>query len=56
MRFEWDENKNDSNVKRHGIDFQDPKNIFDGHTLTIEDDRFDYVNSALFHSVSCMAM
>jgi len=42
MKFEWDENKNDSNVKRHGIDFQDAKNIFDGHTLTIEDDRFDY--------------
>ena len=42
MQFEWDENKNDSNVKRHGIDFQDAKNIFDGHTLTIEDDRFDY--------------
>jgi uncharacterized DUF497 family protein len=42
MKFEWDENKNDSNVKGHGIDFRDAKNIFDGYTLTIEDDRFDY--------------
>jgi uncharacterized DUF497 family protein len=41
MKFEWDENKNDSNVKQHGIDFQDAKNIFDGYTVTIEDDRFD---------------
>jgi uncharacterized DUF497 family protein len=29
MKFEWDENKNDSNVKKHGIDFQDAKNIFE---------------------------
>ena len=42
MRFEWSENKNSTNVKKHGIDFQDAKKIFDGYTLTIEDDRFDY--------------
>ena len=42
MKFEWDENKNYSNVQQHGIDFQDAENIFDGFTVTIEDDRFDY--------------
>ena len=42
MRFEWDENKNASNIERHGIDFNDAKEIFNGFTLTIEDDRFDY--------------
>jgi uncharacterized DUF497 family protein len=42
MKFEWDENKNDSNIRRHGIDFNDAKGIFDGYTLTIEDERFHY--------------
>jgi uncharacterized DUF497 family protein len=42
MKFEWDENKNDSNVKRHGIDFLDARTIFNGQIVTIEDDRFDY--------------
>ena len=42
MKFEWDENKNDSNIKRHGIDFKDVRKIFDGYTLTIEDDRLNY--------------
>ena len=34
MRFEWDENKNQANIKKHGIDFEtaseafsDPKSI-----------------------------
>ena len=42
MKFEWDANKNDTNIKRRGIDFKDAKKIFEGYTLTIEDDRFDY--------------
>ena len=42
MKFEWDATKNDTNNKRHGIDFKDAKKIFEGYTLTIEDDRFDY--------------
>ena len=39
MKFEWDVTKNDTNIKRHGIDFKDAKKIFEGYTLTIEDDR-----------------
>ncbi len=42
MKFEWNEIKNDSNIKRHGIDFNDARKIFDGYTLTIEDDRVNY--------------
>ena len=42
MKFERDEIKNDSNIKRRGIDFKDARKIFDGYTLTIEDDRLDY--------------
>lgn len=39
MRFEWDAAKNDINIRKHGIDFNDAKIIFHGYTLTIEDDR-----------------
>lgn len=42
MRFEWDEAKRRLNVRRHGIDFVDAVEVFDGITLTIEDTRFDY--------------
>ena len=42
MKFEWDETKRKSNLIKHGIDFMDAPKIFDGYTLTIEDDRYDY--------------
>lgn len=42
MNFEWDETKRKSNIKKHGIDFIDASLIFDGYTLTIVDDRYDY--------------
>ena len=41
-KFEWDETKRKSNIKKHGIDFVDAPMIFDGYTLSIEDDRHDY--------------
>lgn len=40
--FEWDEEKNRSNIRKHGIDFLDARRIFDGFVLTRMDDRFDY--------------
>jgi len=42
VRFEWDEAKRRINIRRHGIDFVDATEVFDGVTLTIEDTRFDY--------------
>ncbi len=42
MKFEWDEKKRKSNIKKHGFDFVDAKKVFEGATFTIEDDRFDY--------------
>lgn len=42
MKFEWDDTKRKSKIKKHGIDFIDPPIIFAGYTLTIEDDRYDY--------------
>ena len=42
MTFEWDENKRLSNIDKHGIDFEDARKIFNGITLTFQDNRFDY--------------
>ena len=42
MKFEWDEVKRRSNIRRHGIDFADLEPLFNGVTLTIFDDRLDY--------------
>jgi uncharacterized protein len=43
MEFEWDEDKNQSNITKHGIDFQQAKRVFeDPNVLTYEDARFNY--------------
>lgn len=38
MLFEWDENKNQKNIEKHGIDFNDAITIFD------DDDRIEAVD------------
>ena len=42
MHYGWDEEKNSSNIARHGIAFEDAKRIFEGPTVERVDDRFDY--------------
>lgn len=42
MKFEWDENKRKLNLAKHGIDFKDAHQIFEGITFTFEDERYDY--------------
>ncbi|MCG8347087.1 MAG: BrnT family toxin [Chloroflexales bacterium] len=42
MRFEWDEDKNETNIRLHGIDFADVPTVFNGPMLTDLDDRIDY--------------
>ena len=42
MKFEWDENKNRENMRKHGIDFADAIEIFRHPMLTSLDDRRDY--------------
>lgn len=42
VRFEWDEAKREANLQKHGIDFIGVDSLFEGHTITIEDDRFAY--------------
>jgi uncharacterized DUF497 family protein len=48
MRFEWDEVKRRINLTRHGIDFVDVASAFDGLTVDLVDDRYDYGERRLF--------
>ena len=42
MDYEWDENKNRVNRKKHGLSFDDAEIVFSGPVLTVEDTRRDY--------------
>ena len=42
MEFDWDSAKDEANRKKHGISFDEAKDIFDGPTLTRADDRQEY--------------
>lgn len=42
MEFEWDLEKNNTNIEKHGLDFSDVAFVFDGPILEIEDTRKDY--------------
>ncbi len=42
MDFEWDEQKNRSNVSKHGFDFADAWEVFEGPMLIDFDDRSEY--------------
>ncbi|MFZ0255815.1 MAG: BrnT family toxin [Gammaproteobacteria bacterium] len=42
MEFEWDETKEQTNLEKHGVSFDEAKQIFDGPVLTRVDDRQNY--------------
>lgn len=42
MNFEWDENKRQANIQKHGIDFVDVIEVFKSPMLTQLDTREDY--------------
>jgi len=42
MDFEWDEAKRKENLRKHGIDFIDVSEIFEGPILTQLDTKHDY--------------
>jgi uncharacterized protein len=42
MKFEWDEVKRRANYAKHGLDLRDAAKVFQGITLTAEDERRDY--------------
>ena len=42
MKFEWDENKRQINLQRHGIDFVDAESVFTNEVVRTIDGRFEY--------------
>lgn len=42
LEFEWDENKNQENIRKHGVSFQEASRIFSRPTLDAVDERKDY--------------
>jgi uncharacterized protein len=42
MRFEWDEQKRQKNIRKHGFDFRDAWQIFNLPVLAALDEREDY--------------
>jgi uncharacterized protein len=42
MRFEWDEEKNQTNLRKHSLDFTDAAEIFQQPMLVELDERHDY--------------
>jgi uncharacterized DUF497 family protein len=43
VRFEWDEAKNESNKRKHGVSFEEARELFEGETDYLE--LFDVVHS-----------
>ena len=42
MRFEWDDAKNEANIEKHGYDFNDAHELFEGDRISYLDERRDY--------------
>lgn len=43
MKFIWDENKNEINIKKHGISFKEASEVFsDPLHIAVLDERFNY--------------
>jgi len=40
--FQWDEPKNQENLRKHGISFEEASQIFEGPVFNAVDERFDY--------------
>ena len=45
--YEWDEEKSERNLQKHGLSFEDAEIVFSGPCVTFVDDRFDYEETRL---------
>ncbi len=45
MDYEWDENKNQLNIKKHTLNFEDSKEVLQNAHLLIKDIRYNYGES-----------
>ncbi len=41
-KAEWDEEKSQANLEKHGLSFEDALKVLAGDTVTIPDERYDY--------------
>lgn len=44
MAFEWDEKKVAANLKKHGVDFEEAKTVFDNPLAIIFSDELHSIN------------
>ena len=44
MAFEWDETKAAANLKKHGVDFEEAKTVFDNPLAIILSDELHSIN------------
>jgi len=43
MRFEWDAKRNEANIRKHGVSFEEAREVFDDPLhVALLDERFDY--------------
>ena len=49
MKFTWRESKRNINLKKHGFDFAQSEQVFNGPTFTVEDSR-DYHGEQRFNT------
>jgi uncharacterized DUF497 family protein len=55
MNFTWKAAKRTSNLKKHGLDFADAAQVFNGPTMTEEDTR-DYGGEQRFNTTGFLGM
>lgn len=57
MKFEWDQNKSHSNLRKHGISFDDAISMFEGPVLTAVDARhFGEVREISFGQIGALVV
>ena len=55
MKFTWKAAKRKTNLKKHGFDFADAEQVFNGPTFTVED-AHDYDGEQRFNSTGFLGM
>lgn len=51
MKFEWDENKNQSNIEKHGIDFETAARVFNDNLVAIFEDDIHSIGEKRFPAI-----
>lgn len=56
MDFEWDENKNQINQKKHGVSFEEAKTVFFDEMALLEYDELHSENEDRFRILGCSSV